>query len=131
MTAALEGFTAVPALMDRIHASGNDSPKVRLAIGEKPLVLQRAGARSEHPGAVTLTDGGRYGEGAYFGRITRAGVFQPAPAARALPQEEKRALWDLLNRMRAGEAETVFTEYGQAVRDLLHLRARADERRVG
>jgi Family of unknown function (DUF6011) len=112
-TAALKGFTAIPALMDRIHASGNDFPKVRLAMGDAPLVLTRAGARSRTPGAVMITDGGRYGESAYFGKITPQGEFQPAAAARALPAEHKVELWAILTRMRDGDAEAVFAEYGK------------------
>jgi Family of unknown function (DUF6011) len=112
-SAALSGFSPIADLMSRIHASGNDFPKVRLAIGETPLVLTRAGSKSRTPGAVTLTDGKRYGEGAYFGRITLAGEFEPGRDARALPAEKKAELWALLTRMRNGEAEAVFSEFGK------------------
>ena len=113
MNPALQGFQAVPALMDRIHASGNDFPKVRLAIAGKPLTLTRSGAKSKTPGAVTLTDGGKYGESVYFGKITTSGEFIPARAASELPKAEKAELWTLLCRMRAGEAEAVFAEFGK------------------
>jgi Family of unknown function (DUF6011) len=113
MTAQTQGFQPVAALMHRIADSGNAFPKVRLAFGDSPLVLTVAGTRAKVPGAINLTDGKRYGEGAYFGRITPAGEFEPGRDARNLTQAAKRDLWTLLTRMRDGEAESVFAEYGK------------------
>lgn len=111
----LAGFTPITALMGKIIASGNAHPKVRLAFAGSPLVLTVAGAKSRTPGAVNLTDGGAYGSGAYFGKITVAGEFVPAQAAKALPRDAKAALWAVMTRMRAGEAEAVFAENGKAM----------------
>ena len=114
MTTALEGFNPVVALMGRIIASGNDHPKVRLSFADKPLALTVAGARSRNPGAVNLTDGKGYADSTFYGRITVAGEFQPAAAAKALPAAAKAELWTMLQRMKAGEAEAVFAEFGHA-----------------
>lgn len=113
MNAQLQGFQPVARLMDRIKESGNEYPRVRLAFGDIPLVLSLAGARARFPGAVTLTDGARYPAARVFGRISPQGDFHPAPAAKALSEAEKRDLWNLLKRLKGGEAESVFAEYGK------------------
>ena len=113
-TATLEGFAPVVALMHKIQESGNEYPKVRLAFGDHKLVLSVAGAKSKNPGAVNLTDGGRYGESAFFGRITTGGTFQPYGDAKRLDRDAKAALWAILTRMRNGDAEAVFAEHGHA-----------------
>lgn len=111
----LAGFAPITALMEKIQASGNARPKVRLAFAGKPLVLTIAGGKSRNPGAVNLTDGGAYGANTYFGKITVAGEFEPAAAARSLSPDAKAALWAIMTRMRAGEAEAVFAEHGKAL----------------
>ena len=45
-------------------------PKVRLqTAGGAPVVLSRAGNRSKTPGWINVTDGGRYGENRWYGKI--------------------------------------------------------------
>lgn len=109
----LSGFTPVVSLMHRIQDSGNEWPKIRLAFHEHPLHLSVAGAKARHPGAVNLTDGGSYGQNKWYGRITVDGVFAPAEACRNLSPEDKREFWALLTRMRDGDAEQVFAEFGK------------------
>jgi hypothetical protein len=111
--ASLQGFQPVTALMGRIKESGNEFPRVRLAFGDTPLVLTVAGDKSRFPGSVSMTDGGRYPAARFFGRINPQGDFVPSPVARNLPQEDKRALWQVLSRLKGGEAEVVFAEYGK------------------
>lgn len=114
MTDPLAGFSPVVDLLDRIVESGNNFPRVRLAFGETdaPLVLTRAGDKARAPGSVNLTDGGSYGQNVWFGRISTDGVFAPSHASKALGREDKTAMWSLLTRLRNGEAETVFAEFG-------------------
>lgn len=109
----LSGFFPVVSLMHRIIDSGNDFPKVRLAFGEQPLALTVAGERAKFPGSVNLTDGKGFGRGTWFGRITADGEFQPSRDARNLSNVEKAEMWTLLRRMRDGEAEAVFAEFGK------------------
>lgn len=109
----LINFDAIPALMARIKDSGNAYPKVRLAIGEKPLVLKLAGNRSKNAGSVTLTDGGAYPASVYYGRVSPNGTFYPSRTASAMNKADKAALWAILSRMKRGEAEEVFAEYGK------------------
>ena len=109
----LEGFDSVVELMQRIKESGNEWPKVRLSFNEYPLVLTVAGDRARMPGSVNLTDGGSYGQNKWYGRISTDGVFAPAEATRNLPDEDKTELWSLLSRLRGGDAEQVFAEYGK------------------
>ena len=109
----LQGFQPVTALMARIVESGNQYPRVRLAYGDAPLVLTLNGAKSKAPGAVTLTDGKPFGQSLYLGKITVAGNFEPAPAARTLSADSKAKLWAILARLKGGEAESVFAEHGK------------------
>lgn len=111
---ALDGFSPVVDLMHRIKDSGNDWPKVRLVIGDnQPLVLTVAGPRARNPGAVNMTDGRAYGDNVYFGKITVDGTFQPSQASRNLDSVVKASLWSIMSRMRDGEAEQVFAEFGK------------------
>lgn len=110
---ALQGFQQVHALMTRIHASGNKFPRVRLSFDDQPLILTLAGEKSRYCGAVSLTDGGKFPAARFFGRITPQGDFVPAPAARNLPEGSKRALWHLMTRLKAGQAQEVFAEHGR------------------
>lgn len=109
----LEGFDTLVELMHRIRDSGNAWPKVRLSFNDHPLVLTVAGERARMPGSVNLTDGGSYGQNKWYGRISVDGVFSPAEATRNLSQGDKTELWALLSRLRGGDAEQVFAEYGQ------------------
>jgi hypothetical protein len=115
MSHALEGFSPVVSLMDRIVDSGNKFPRVRLAFGDSdlPFVLTRSGAKSRVPGSVNLTDGKPYGENVWYGKISPMGAFMPSSAAKSLPAPDKRSMWALMSRMRAGEAESVFAEFGK------------------
>ena len=113
MDSRLQGFTPVVSLMTRIVASGNQFPRVRLDLDGTPLVLTVAGAKSRTPGAVNLTDGGRYPNNTYFGAITPEGAFKPARAAAQLDPAIKAMLWGTLTRIRDGEAEAVFAEAGK------------------
>jgi len=111
---ALDGFSPVVDLMHRIKDSGNEWPKVRLSIGDdQPLVLSVAGARARNPGAINMTDGRAYGDNVFFGKITVEGTFQPSQASRTLDHAVKASMWALMSRMRDGEAEAVFAEFGK------------------
>lgn len=109
----LDGFDEIVRLMHRIKDSGNDWPRVRLSFHEHPLHFTVAGERSRFPGCVNLTDGGQYGQNKWYGRITVDGHFQPGEAARNLDAEAKKEFWNLLKRLRDGEAEQVFSEFGK------------------
>ena len=112
-SSALAGFSPVVSLMHKIKDSGREHPRVRLAFAGKDLVLTVAGEKSKTPGAVNMTDGGRYGMNTYWGRITVDGTFHPS-AARDLAREDKAELWAILTAMRDGKAEEVFAAHGHA-----------------
>lgn len=111
----LTGFESIPEIMGRIFDSGNKFPKVRLAFGsdDSPLAFTRAGDKARFPGSVNLTDGRGFGNNVWYGRVTAEGDFQPSRNAANLPRESKAALWALLQRFKAGEAEMVFAEFGK------------------
>jgi hypothetical protein len=68
-------------LFERAKAAGLRFPKIRLRSNDGGrVVLSMAGERSKAPGSLTVTDGGAYGVGRYFGRISQGGAFSPAQA---------------------------------------------------
>ncbi len=74
--AKLEGFGAIVDLLT--DASANlKYPKVRLRTEDgQAVVFGLAGGRARFPGSVNVTDGGRYGDNVWFGRIHLDGVWQ-------------------------------------------------------
>ena len=55
-------------------------PKVTFPEG---VQFSRAGSRSKAPGTVNITDGERYGQNKWYGRITRDGTFFPSRSCTA------------------------------------------------
>lgn len=51
-------------------------PKIRLQVGEQPVVLAVAGQKSSQPGVVNVTDGGPFGANKWFGRVATDGSWQ-------------------------------------------------------
>ena len=52
-------------------------PKLTLELDGKRVQLSLAGDASKHPGTVNVTDGARYPNNVWFGRILQDGTFQP------------------------------------------------------
>jgi hypothetical protein len=75
-----EGLNLAPvvALMDKAAAAQKRLPKIELRTSQDPtgtpVVLRQAGARSNAPGSVSITDGAPFGRNLYFGRINRDGT---------------------------------------------------------
>lgn len=46
-------------------------PKIRFDIEGKPVVLSRAGDRSKYPGSINITDGRRFNDNIWYGRIIK------------------------------------------------------------
>jgi hypothetical protein len=64
------------ALFARAKAAGLRFPKIRLRQSDgSPLVLSMAGERSQAPGSLTATDGARYPDNRYYGRISPDGTY--------------------------------------------------------
>jgi len=56
-------------------ANGLKWPKIHLTASDgTAVVLNRAGERSRYCGQVQITDGGRYGDNRYFGRVDTSGT---------------------------------------------------------
>jgi len=53
-------------------------PKLHFDVDGQHVMLGRAGNRAKFPGSLNITDGGRYGENEWFGRIHRDGRFEPS-----------------------------------------------------
>lgn len=70
------GHTKILSLFGNASKSGLKHPKLRFDIpilGEVRLSV--AGERSRSPGAINVTDGGRFGENTWYGRVTLDGEF--------------------------------------------------------
>lgn len=72
----LEGFEAIVHLLT--DASANlKYPKIRLRTENgSAVVFVLAGSRAKLPGTVNVTDGGRYGDNTWYGRIHLDGAWQ-------------------------------------------------------
>lgn len=110
----LAGFVPVIELMQGMQDKGIPYPSFRLSFADDPVVFSMCGPKSRQPGAVNLTDGASYNNNKWYGRISSDGVLYAGEAMRNLSQKQKDELWELLKRLREGEAEKVFEEYGHA-----------------
>ena len=73
-TAKVDTTAPMLAILSEAFLSAADNlkwPKLRLktSAGER-VVLSRCGENSKTPGHINITDGGRYGENRYYGRIS-------------------------------------------------------------
>ena len=81
-------------------------PKIRLRTEEgHPVVLAVAGNASKYTGQVMVTDGGKFGQNVYYGRITQEGDYLPT-------QKSGEAVVKLLERFAVNPAK-VAAEYGK------------------
>jgi len=51
-------------------------PKIRLSVAGMPLMLSVAGPKSKAPGTVNVTDGEKFGQNKWYGRVDSAGKFE-------------------------------------------------------
>jgi len=79
-------------------------PKIKLVVDGVTLQLGRAGDRSRFPGSINVTDGKKYGDNQWYGRIN-GGDFEPS---RSCPDEVIEILKQLDN-----DPAGVMAEYGQ------------------
>jgi hypothetical protein len=77
------GFEGIIALMDKAHDAGLKWPKLTALLHNDtlPVKLARAGDRSKKPGTINVTDGGRYPDNIWYGRIERDGTYVPGRGA--------------------------------------------------
>ncbi len=64
-------------LLRGARSSGLRWPKLTLDLDGRRVQLSLAGDASKHPGTVNVTDGRRYPENTWFGRVLADGTFQP------------------------------------------------------
>lgn len=105
--AMVEDLGGIVALFDTAAGNKLRFPKLTFDTTEVgvPLQLSRAGALSRQPGSVNLTDGGRFGENRFYGRIERTGTFV---SGRDCPAK----LVEFLARL-SGSAADVAAAYGR------------------
>lgn len=100
-------FSGVIALF---QASARKFPKLHFKLDDgRPVCLALAGQQSSQPGTVTVTDGGRYGENVWYGRVTPAGAWQPSRQADAATMT---AIGALLSGL-AANPQAFVADYGR------------------
>lgn len=99
-------------------------PKITLATATgRPVCLSVCGAKSKTPGAINVTDGGRYGQNVYYGRIDVNGNFTQSSRC-------DQDILDLLVELAADPAGTA-AKYGRMTGHCCFCRlALTDERSV-
>lgn len=105
-TVAIGDLTATVALFDKAKTHLKN-PKVLLFVGNRIVRLNVAGERARVPGSINVASLSRYGEGEWYGRITRDGKFSPTAQAVNVP-----GLAEALKTFADNPAE-VATEYGR------------------
>lgn len=97
---------AIFALFARAKASKLKFPKIRLqTIDGQRIVFSQAGARSQYAGQVQITDGQRYPDNLYFGRIDERGNLFPT----RVMTDDVRAVVDAF----AADPASVAAQYGR------------------
>jgi len=69
----MQGLQAIVQLLDRAKGNGLEHPEITFEIQGRTVRLSRCGEKSRAPGAVNVTDGGKYPHNQFFGRIQRDG----------------------------------------------------------
>jgi hypothetical protein len=85
-------------------------PKLRLNLLDgSPVAMTVSGAKSKHPGHVTITDGRKYPNNIFYGRISPEGDWTPG---REIQAETALAMLSLIQQLSDKPAETV-AAYGK------------------
>lgn len=75
-TVQLPNMETIAGMFQRASQQGLKFPKVRLQTQDgRKVVLSRCGDRSRTPGAINVTDGRKFGENTWYGRINVNGQF--------------------------------------------------------
>lgn len=82
-------------------------PKLRLAIGNQPVVLALSGEKAKVKGVINVTDGGPYGANKWYGRVSEDGTWKQGFGS--FPELPKVA--ELLQRLGESPEDTA-AEYG-------------------
>jgi hypothetical protein len=100
-----DDFGALAAIFRRTR-HGARLPRITLQTATgRPVVLAVSGPRSRVPGAINVTDGRRYPDNTWYGRIAPDGAWNPGRAADG-------GVTDLLRRFAADPA-SVASQYGR------------------
>jgi hypothetical protein len=119
-----EDFAGLTVILTKARESGKKFPKIalRTAAGT-PVVLSLAGERSKSPGSVQVTDGGKFGDNVWYGRVEPSGAWIGG----------RDASPDVLELLRAFAADPqgVATAYGRETGECCFCQAElTDERSV-
>lgn len=85
-------------------------PKIKMESKGFPLKFTIAGPKAKFPGTINITDGGPYGENAWYGRVTADGEWSPS---KAVTPELKQIIGRVLNAFSNNPKKAAMT-YGHA-----------------
>ena len=105
---ALGNFAGVIALFNTAKAHLK-YPKIRLACDGHVIVLALAGEKSKEPGTVTVTDGAKWPDNLWYGRVTPTGNWTPG---KHLSADMTNSMLTLLTKLAADPAR-VASKYGK------------------
>ena len=119
-----EDFAGLSAILRHAVTGGKKFPKIALRTADgKPIMLSLAGDRSKTPGSVQVTDGGKYGDNVWYGRIEPTGAWVGGRDADADVLELLRAF--------AADPQSVAAAYGRETGECCFCQADlTDERSV-
>ncbi len=122
VTAIFLDMSGVNKLFDTAISSGLKYPKIRLQTPSgQAVALARAGDKSKYKGQVMVTDGERFGQNKYFGRVDQTGTYHPTQ----ISTEEVRTL---LGQLGAEPAKTA-AGYGKLTGNCCFCLRRLDDTR--
>jgi hypothetical protein len=105
---AAKTFKKIAAMFQKAAAAGRAYPKMRFYKGDQVIALSYCGQRSKTPGAVNVTDGRRYPDNVWHGRIGLDGAFTAGRGDATTP-----AVVEFLAEVDANPAEAI-NAYGLA-----------------
>lgn len=115
-------MAGVHGLFDKAIASGLKYPKIRLLTpAGQAVALARAGDKSRCKGQIMVTDGEKFGQNKYFGRVDQMGIYHPTP----ISTEEVRTLLEQLG----ADPAKVAAGYGKLTGNCCFCMRRLDDDR--
>lgn len=119
-----EDFAGLTAVLTKARESGKKFPKIALRTADGlPVVLSLAGDKSKAPGSVQVTDGGKFGDNVWYGRVEPSGAWVGG-------RDASPDVLELLRRF-AADPQGVAAAYGRETGECCFCQAElTDERSV-
>jgi hypothetical protein len=90
--AATLDLASIRTMLQHAQAKGIKFPRIAYRLDQGKLQIAMAGARSKAPGSITVTDGGGFDNGQFYGRVALDGAWQPSRSCPAWVLDALRGL---------------------------------------